>query len=94
MAQQDTAKRLEEAKKQAKDEPASAEKTYKEILSDGPGATESSVRQYEEALMGLGELYRTQKRADDLAQLVHETRSVLSSFAKAKTAKLGQFFTK
>lgn len=38
--------------------------------------------------MGLGELYRDQTRANELAQLVHDTRSVLSSFAKAKTAKL------
>ena len=90
MAQEDNAKRLEEAKKTAKENPAKAEQTYRDILNAGPGQTEASSRVYEGALVGLGEVYRDQKRADDLAQLISQVRSVLSSLAKAKTAKIGR----
>ena len=89
MSQDDNAKRLEEVRKQAKDNPSKAESTYKDILKAGPGKTEAESRNYEGALIGLGEIYRDQKNAKDLAQLVQEVRSVLSSLAKAKTAKLG-----
>ncbi|KAK8206602.1 26S proteasome regulatory subunit rpn6 [Zalaria obscura] len=88
MAVPDNAKRIEEAKKQAKEQPAEAETTYKDILKQGPGTSEGSVRSFEEALIGLGELYRDQRRTNELAQLVQDTRSQFSSFAKAKTAKL------
>ncbi|MCJ1293407.1 26S proteasome regulatory subunit rpn6 [Xylographa carneopallida] len=81
-------KRIEEAQKLAKTEPAKAENLYKEILSKGPGSGEVALREYETALMGLGELYRDEKKANDLADLVRTSRSTLSSFAKAKTAKL------
>lgn len=90
MAQEDNAKRLEEARKTAKDSPSKSEATYKDIIKAGPGRTETSGRTYEGALTGLGELYRDQKRGDDLAQLIQEVRSVLSQLAKAKTAKLGK----
>lgn len=90
MAQEDNAKRLEEAKKLAKDQPQKSEQIYKEILDKLPGQNEAAVRNYEAALIGLGELYRHQKRTDDLSHLVLEVRSTLSSFAKAKTAKLGE----
>ena len=83
-------KRIEEAQKLAKTEPAKAENLYKEILSKGPGSGEVALREYETALMGLGELYRDEKKANDLADLVRTSRSTLSSFAKAKTAKLGE----
>jgi len=89
MAQDDNVKRLEEARKEAKDNPGKAESTYKDILSAGPGKTETESRNYEGALIGLGEVYQKQDRANDLAQLVQQVRSVLSSLAKAKTAKLG-----
>lgn len=92
MAQEDSAKRIEEAKKQAKTSPEQAEKVYKDVLSQGAGQSDASVRNYENALMGLGELYRDQKRTSDLAQLVQEVQKVVSSFAKAKTQKLGMFF--
>jgi 26S proteasome regulatory subunit N6 len=82
-------KRLEAVSKQAKDDPAKAEATYKSILSKDPGSSEAAVRNYENALIGLGELYRDQKKVDDLAELVRTTRSTLSTFARAKTAKLG-----
>lgn len=83
-------KRIEEAQKLSKTEPAKAEAIYEEILSTRPGSSEAAVREYETALMGLGELYRDTKKPNDLANLVTRSRSTLSSFAKAKTAKLGQ----
>lgn len=89
MAAEDTAKRLEEAKKLAKEQPAKAEQHYKAILSEAPGSNDKAVRQFEEALIGLGELLRDHKRANDLANLIQQTRDVLTGFAKAKTSKLG-----
>ena len=82
--------RIEEARKAAKDEPAKAEAIYKNILSKGPGSGEAALREFETALMGLGEIYRDGKRPNELAELVRTSRSTLSSFAKAKTAKLGE----
>ena len=82
-------KRIEEAQKLTKTDPAEAEAQFKKILSDGPGTGEVALREYEAALMGLGELYRDSKRSNELADLVRTSRSTLSSFAKAKTAKLG-----
>lgn len=84
-------KRIEEGQKLSKTEPAKAEAIYEEILSAGPGSSEPALREYETALMGLGELYRDAKRPKDLANLVTKSRSTLSSFAKAKTAKLGLY---
>lgn len=91
MAVEDNSKRIEEAKKLSKDEPAKAEQIYKDILSKPPGANDRAVRDFENALMGLGELYRDHKRTNDLADLIHQTREVLTSFARAKTAKLGMY---
>ncbi|KAF2173853.1 hypothetical protein M409DRAFT_35341 [Zasmidium cellare ATCC 36951] len=88
MAAEDNAKRIEEARKLAKDQPAKAEQIYKDILSKAPGTNEKSVKEFENALIGLGELYRDHKRTQDLANLIQQTRDVLSSFARAKTAKL------
>ena len=85
----DNAKRIEEAQKLAKSEPAKAKAIYQEVLSKDPGSSDAAVKNFETALVGLGELYRDQKKVNDLAELVRQTRSVLSSFAKAKTAKLG-----
>lgn len=85
----DNAKRIEEAQKLAKSEPAKAKAIYQEVLSKDPGSSDAAVKNFETALVGLGELYRDQKKVNELAELVRQTRSVLSSFAKAKTAKLG-----
>jgi 26S proteasome regulatory subunit N6 len=90
MAVADTGKRIEEAQKLAKSDPSKAEQIYKDVLSTEPGSNEAAIKNYETALVGLGELYRDQKKVDALAELVRQARSVLSSFAKAKTAKLGQ----
>lgn len=82
--------RIQEAQKSSKTNPPKAEAIYEEILSKGPGSGEAALREYETALMGLGELYRDTKRPNELANLVRTSRSTLSSFAKAKTAKLGR----
>lgn len=80
--------KIAQAKKIAKSEPDKAEDLYKEVLEKPPGSNESALRDYESALVGLGELYRDGKRQEDLAELVKTSRSGLSSFAKAKTSKL------
>jgi 26S proteasome regulatory subunit N6 len=90
MAVADTSKRIAEAQKLATSEPTQAEQIYKEVLATDPGSNESAIKNYETALVGLGELYRDQKRVDALAELIQQARSVLSSFAKAKTSKLGK----
>lgn len=82
---------LEQAQEAKKVNPARCEALYKQILSDGPGSGDAALRDYEAALMGLGELYRDHKKANELAELVRTSRSTLSSFAKAKTAKIGPF---
>ncbi|KAE8445163.1 hypothetical protein EG329_013659 [Mollisiaceae sp. DMI_Dod_QoI] len=88
MAPADSA-RIQEAKKLTKSNPREAEEKYKEIISKPPSATsDAAVREYETALVSLGELYRDQKKANELVDLITTSRTVLSSFAKAKTAKL------
>ena len=83
--------RIAEAQRLSKSEPSKSEAIYKDILSKGPGSGEAALRDYETALMSLGELYRDTKQADKLADLVTRSTSSLSSFAKAKTAKIGTF---
>lgn len=83
-------KRIAEAKKFAKSDSSKAESIYKDVLSKGPGSGEAALREYESALMGLGELYRDEKKPNELSELVTNSRSTLSSFAKAKTAKIGK----
>lgn len=81
--------KIEEAQKLQKDDPPKAEAIYKEILSQKPGGNEAALREYETALMSLGELYRDTRKTNELADLVKSSTSSLSSFTKAKTAKLG-----
>jgi 26S proteasome regulatory subunit N6 len=88
----DNAKKLQQAEKNKKSDSAQAEAIYKEVLSQSPGTNEAAIKNLETALVSLGELYRDQKRTDELASLILQTRGVLSAFAKAKTAKLGMFF--
>ncbi|GMF67607.1 unnamed protein product [Aspergillus oryzae] len=85
-----TAQRIEEARALAKKDASKAETIYKDILSKGPGSTEASSRDYESALVGLGELYRDEKKPNEIAELIKTSRDSFSSFAKAKTAKLGK----
>ncbi|KAL2258917.1 hypothetical protein VTK26DRAFT_7576 [Humicola hyalothermophila] len=88
MAQGDS-ERVREAQKLAKTDPKKAEEIYKEIIGKAPSVTsDAAIREYEAALLSLGELYRDQRSTDELVGLVTRSRTVLSSFAKAKTAKL------
>lgn len=80
---------IAEAKKVGSSDPSQAEKLYKEVLSKPVGTSESASRDYENALTGLGELYRDHKKQQELVELIRTSRTALSSFAKAKTAKLG-----
>jgi len=61
MAPADSVK-IQEAKKLTKTEPRKAETQYKEIISKPPSITsEAAVREYETALISLGELYGDEK---------------------------------
>ncbi|KAK1836194.1 PCI domain-containing protein [Podospora conica] len=81
--------RLKEAKKVVASDPRKAEEIYKDIISKTPSVTsESAVKEYETALISLGELYRDEKNAQELVGLVTKSQTVLTAFAKAKTAKL------
>lgn len=85
-----TAAKIAEAKELSKNSPSKAETIFRDVLSKAPGSNEQALRDYETALVALGELYRDHKKVDELAELVKSSRLTLSSFAKAKTAKLGQ----
>ncbi|KAF9766511.1 hypothetical protein IL306_001075 [Fusarium sp. DS 682] len=81
--------RVQEAQKLAKSDPRKAEAIYKDIISKAPSTTsDAATREYETALISLGELYRDEKNTQELVNLVKESRTVFSSFAKAKSAKL------
>ncbi|KAF1816305.1 PCI-domain-containing protein [Eremomyces bilateralis CBS 781.70] len=80
--------KLTEAQSLAKSSPEKAEAIYKDVLSRHPGSSEAAMKTFESALIGLGGLYRDQNKANELAELVGQTRDSLSGFAKAKTAKL------
>ncbi|KAL4933665.1 uncharacterized protein BDV17DRAFT_278839 [Aspergillus undulatus] len=88
MAASSQAQRIEEARALAKKDGSKAAAIYKDILAQGPGSTEKSSRDYENALVGLGELYRDEKKPQEIAELIKTSRDSFSSFAKAKTAKL------
>ncbi|KAK8086197.1 hypothetical protein PG994_001171 [Apiospora phragmitis] len=80
---------VKEAQEIASTDPRKAEALYKDIISKPPSITsDASIKEYETALISLGELYRDQKNSQGLVDLITTSRTVLSSFAKAKTAKL------
>ncbi|KAI6139051.1 proteasome regulatory particle subunit [Pisolithus tinctorius] len=72
--------------------PARAEEIYKQILvsSASPSNVERDqvLRDQENAMIKLAELYRDQRNAQGLAEVITLSRSFMSSTAKAKTAKL------
>ncbi|KAH8178013.1 PCI domain-containing protein [Sarocladium implicatum] len=81
--------RIQEAQNLAKTDPRKAEAIYKDITSKAPGASsDSATREYESALISLGELYRDEKNTQELVNLVKDSRNTFSSFAKAKSSKL------
>lgn len=56
--------RVQEAQKLAKSDPRKAEAIYKDIISKAPSTTsDAATREYETALISLGELYRDEKCA-------------------------------
>lgn len=80
---------ITEAKKSIKSNPRQAEAQYQKIIAQPPSVTsDSAVREYETALISLGQLYRDENKPDQLVELITKSREALSSFAKAKTAKL------
>lgn len=59
---QGESERVREAQKVASTDPKKAEQIYKDIISKPPSVTsEAAIREYETALISLGELYRDQK---------------------------------
>ncbi len=61
MAQGDS-ERVKEAKKLKSTDPRKTEALYKEIISKPPSVTsDAAIREYETALVSLGELYRDEK---------------------------------
>lgn len=59
---QGESERVREAQKIASTDPKKAEQIYKDIISKPPSVTsEAAIREYENALISLGELYRDQK---------------------------------
>ena len=81
--------RIQEARKLSKTDASKAEAIYKDILSKKPGGTTAALLEYEAALLGLGQSYRDTSKWNDLSELVKSSTSQLTSFTKAKTAKLG-----
>ncbi|KAI0271208.1 PCI-domain-containing protein [Russula aff. rugulosa BPL654] len=80
---------LAEAGAVSAENPKKGEKIYKQILNASKSTVNpDELRDQETALVKLGELYRDQKNAEGLAEVVTLSRSFLSSTAKAKTAKL------
>lgn len=54
--------RIQEAQKLQKTDPRKAEALYKDVISQPPSATsDAAIREYETALVSLGELYRDEK---------------------------------
>jgi 26S proteasome regulatory subunit N6 len=57
--------RVQEAQELAKTDPRKAEAIFKDITSKAPGASsDAATREYEAALISLGELYRDEKLVD------------------------------
>ncbi|PPQ84990.1 hypothetical protein CVT25_010522 [Psilocybe cyanescens] len=79
---------LARASKLASTDPKAAEALYKQILATSTSQSGEGLRDQETALVKLGELYRDQKYAEGLAEVINRSRAFMSSTAKAKTAKL------
>ncbi|CAN3373403.1 hypothetical protein DIURU_000332 [Diutina rugosa] len=72
---------------------ARAETLYREVISqpipqDSNKASAQALQQQEQAILELGKVYQTTKRADQLYAMIGESRKVLGNFAKSKTAKI------
>ncbi|KNE63977.1 hypothetical protein AMAG_09039 [Allomyces macrogynus ATCC 38327] len=72
-------------------DPAQAAAAYLEVLqSSGTygNARKRSLQEREAAILKLGQLYRTQRAAKELAALLNQCRTFLVSLPKAKTSKI------
>lgn len=71
-----------------------AEAKYKSIIlskadnADGSKATTKLLQEQEFSILELGTIYKTKSDAQKLKELIEESRVVLGSFAKSKTAKI------
>lgn len=71
---QGESERVREAQKVASTDPKKAEQIYKDIISKPPSVTsEAAIREYEVALISLGELYRDQRSVTSSAHSVHRS---------------------
>ncbi|ORY26904.1 hypothetical protein BCR39DRAFT_540030 [Naematelia encephala] len=86
-AEPSLSKQLTEANSAASSDPTKAEELYQGILKR-KSTDEDDLRDQEQALIKLGALYRDHEKAQELAQLVSDSRAFMSQIAKAKTAKL------
>ncbi|KAL0065193.1 26S proteasome regulatory subunit rpn6 [Marasmius tenuissimus] len=92
-----TDKLLADANAASKTDTKRAEDLYKQILalpkpaaSEGEDRLAQTLRDQETALVNLGQLYRDQKNAKGVAEIITQSRTFMSSTAKAKTAKLSE----
>ncbi|KAF8338166.1 PCI-domain-containing protein [Cantharellus anzutake] len=82
-----TATYLSEADSLIKTDARKAESLYQKVLQT-PKGSDDALKDQESALIKLGQLYRDEKNASALAELVKTSRGFMSAAAKAKTAKL------
>jgi len=82
-----TATYISEADSLLKTEPRKAELLYQKVLQ-APKDSEDALKDQEYSLVKLGQLYRDERNATALAELVKTSRGFMSAAAKAKTAKL------
>lgn len=61
--------------------------TRSEPMENGDN-DEEAIRNKEQEIMDLGEKYKKEKRANELAQLIRDVRPFLAMISKAKAAKL------
>ncbi|KAG5358162.1 putative 26S proteasome regulatory subunit rpn6 [Yarrowia sp. B02] len=73
---------------ESKGNTADAEKLYRDILNEKAGSNEKAIQIQETALINLGTLYASGNKPQDLADLIHTSLTVMSGFAKSKTAKI------
>ncbi|KAL1925363.1 uncharacterized protein VTP21DRAFT_246 [Calcarisporiella thermophila] len=78
---------LEQAASLKENQPEQAIRLYQAVLKEN-ATDESSLRDQEQALLQLGELYKNLRKPAELAELIRSSRTIMNSIAKAKTAKL------
>ncbi|CDR48069.1 RHTO0S16e00606g1_1 [Rhodotorula toruloides] len=73
----------------AHDDPRERERALRDVLAQPAGPRDDELlRDKEQAILKLGELYRDAKNADALAEVLKSSRPLVEHMAKAKTAKL------